>query len=145
MTEDTPRKDAPPPLATYPLRSVETISYADTDRQGHVNNAVFATLCETGRVAFLYAPEKPLAPEGASFVIARLLIEFQAEISWPGQVEIGTRIAAIGRSSLTLAQGLFQAGRSVAAAETVIVLMDETTRRSRVLPEATLAVLRSLG
>jgi len=137
--------DDAPALATYPLRRIETIRYADTDRQGHVNNAVFATLCETGRVAFLYDPVQPLAPDGASFVIARLTIDFRAEIRWPGEVEIGTRIQSIGRSSMVLAQGLFQNGRCVATAETVIVLMDETTRRSRPLPDTTIERLRRLG
>jgi acyl-CoA thioester hydrolase len=139
------RKAAPLPLESYPLRKLETIRYADTDRQGHVNNAVFATLCESGRVAFLYDPEAPLAPAGAEFVIARLLIDFLAEIRWPGEVEIGTMIAAIGRSSVSLRQGLFQNGRPVATAETTIVLMDEVTRRSRALPEATIAALRALA
>ncbi len=124
---------------------METIRYADTDRQGHVNNAVFATLCETGRVAFLYDPAQPLAPDGASFVIARLTIDFRAEIRWPGEVEIGTRIQSIGRSSMVLAQGLFQNGRCAATAETVIVLMDETTRRSRPLPDTTIERLTRLN
>jgi hypothetical protein len=31
------------PLARYPSWATETIRYADTDRQGHVNNAVFAS------------------------------------------------------------------------------------------------------
>ena len=146
MTDDTtpvPHSE-PPALASYPLRRMETIRYADTDRQGHVNNAVFATFCESGRVAFLYDPAQPLAPAGASFVIARLLIDFKAEITWPGQVEIGTKIASIGRSSFTLLQGLFQNGRCVATAETVIVLMDEATRRSHPFPAATLAALQRL-
>ena len=34
--------------------SREVCRYGDTDRQGHVNNAAFATFCETGRVLFLY-------------------------------------------------------------------------------------------
>jgi acyl-CoA thioester hydrolase len=126
---------APAPIETYVLRHTETIRYADTDRQGHVNNAIFATFFESGRVAFLYDPEKPLAPNGSSFVIARLVLDFRAEIHWPGSVAIGTRVASIGRSSFTLAQGIFQKERCVATAETVIVLMDETTRKSTPLTE----------
>jgi len=50
------------PLDAYPFRTTAEIRYADTDRQGHVNNAVFATFSEIGRVAFLYDPAHPLAP-----------------------------------------------------------------------------------
>src|SRR3954467_9705665 len=67
-------------LDVYPSRTSAAIRYADTDRQGHVNNAVFATFSEIGRVAFLYDPAEPLAPEGASFVVARLSIDFHAEL-----------------------------------------------------------------
>jgi len=60
-----------PKLADYPRHAHDKLRYADTDRQGHVNNAVFATFFETGRVEFLYDPTAPLhAPDGA-FVIAR--------------------------------------------------------------------------
>jgi acyl-CoA thioester hydrolase len=123
-------------LDDFPCRTSDKIRYADTDRQGHVNNAIFATLLETGRVEILYEPSSPLADPGSAFVIARLVLDFHAEISWPGTVQIGTRVVAIGRSSVTLEQGLFQDGQCVATAETIIVHMDETTRRSRPLSQA---------
>jgi acyl-CoA thioester hydrolase len=131
-------------LDDFPLRTSDKVRYADTDRQGHVNNAVFATFLETGRVEILYDPLMPLAEPGSAFVIARLAVDFRAEIVWPGDVQIGTRVIAIGRSSVTLEQGLFQNGRFVATGETVIVLMDETTRRSRPLGPAAIDRLRLL-
>jgi len=128
-------------LEDYPFRTADTIRYGDTDRQGHVNNAAFATFCETGRVAFLFPAEQPLASPGTSFVIARLLLDFLAEITWPGTVDIGTRVTKVGRSSFTLAQGLFQKGRCVATAESVVVLVDDATRKSTPLPAKILAAL----
>jgi acyl-CoA thioester hydrolase len=35
--------------ADFPFLTFDKIRYADTDRQGHVNNAVYATFLETGR------------------------------------------------------------------------------------------------
>jgi acyl-CoA thioester hydrolase len=131
-------------IGDFPLRTSDKIRYADTDRQGHVNNAVFATLLETGRVEILYDPASPLASPGSSFVIAQLVLEFRSEIKWPGTVVIGTRVASLGRSSIKLEQGLFQNDRCVATAETVIVLMDETTRQSRLHPAAAVERLTSL-
>jgi acyl-CoA thioester hydrolase len=131
-------------LEDFPFRTFDKVRYADTDRQGHVNNAAFATFCETGRVEFLFDPERPLYPPGAAFVIARLTLDLRAEVRWPGTVEIGTRVEQIGRSSLTLKQALFQGERLAATAETVIVLMDEETRRSTPLPPATVDALRKL-
>ena len=77
-------------------------------------------------------------------MIARLELDFRAEMTWPGDVEIGTGVASIGRSSVTLAQGIFQAGRCVATATTVVVSMDEATRRSRPLSETAVAALTAL-
>lgn len=122
--------------ATFPLWVQETARYGDTDRQGHVNNAVFATFCETGRVSFLYDRGTPLAPRGCSFVIARLVLDFRAEIQWQDVVDIGTVVQRIGRSSFSLGQGLFVGATCVATSEGVIVLIDNATRRSTPFPDA---------
>lgn len=132
-------------IEDFPLRALDKLRYADTERQGHINNAVFVTLLETGRVELLYDPAVPLAEPGSAFVIARLEIDFHTEIVWPGEVEIGTRVASVGRSSIRLEQCLFQNGRCVATGATVIVLMDEATRRSCPLSDAAVARLSSLA
>lgn len=131
-------------LADYPLRTYDKIRYGDTDRQGHVNNAVFATFLESGRVEILYDAGDPLADPGCAFVIAQLVLNFRAEVKWPGSVEIGTRVASVGRSSIRMEQALFQDGRCVATAETAIVQMDETTRRSSPLSARAVARLSAL-
>jgi acyl-CoA thioester hydrolase len=127
-----------PKLADYPFRTSDKIRFGDTDRVGHVNNAVFSTLFELGRVEMLLMPPAPPLEPGTAIVIVRLVIDFKAELNWPGEVMIGTRVAGIGRSSVKIEQALFQNGKCAATAENVIVLMDEATRRSRPLPEAAL-------
>ena len=129
-------------LQDFPLRSFDKLRYGDTDQQGHVNNAIFATLLETGRVEMVYRDSAPLMDPGCVFVIARLQLDFIGEILWPGRVDIGTRLTTIGRSSLTMEQALFQHERLVAWAETVVVQVDASTRRSRPFSDAALARLR---
>jgi hypothetical protein len=58
-TKEKPVQSAPD-LDQFPSRTYEKLRYADTDRQGHINNAVFATMLETGRVEVLYNPSQPL-------------------------------------------------------------------------------------
>jgi acyl-CoA thioester hydrolase len=113
----------------------EVCRYGDTDRQGHVNNAVFATFCESGRVAFLRLGEKHLLPAGAEFVIVRLTINFRRELMWGDVVQIGTRISRIGNTSMVAAQALFRGEECVADAESVLVMMDAQTRKAAPLPE----------
>lgn len=131
-------------LEDFPLHDYDKLRYADTDRLGHVNNAVFSTFLESGRVGILYNPEAPLVEDDTDFVIARLELDYHSEVNWPGRVDIGTRVVRIGRSSLTLQQGVFQNQRCVATAQTVIVQTNKSTRRSQPLSERTIAALEKL-
>ena len=122
-----------PPLtnpAMYPIWAQDTARYGDTDSNGHLNNAVFCTFLETGRITFLLAPGDPLAPPGFGFAIVRLAIDFRAEMHWGGAVSIGTAVMNVGRTSFRLAQAIFQDDVCTATAESVMVLMDLTTRRA---------------
>ena len=111
----------------------DTIRYGDMDPQRHVNNVAFATFSETGRTQFLY--EMLPAPVGCHFVIVKLVIHFRQEVTWPGTVDVGTTVIAIGRTSFTLGQGLFVGDTCFATAENVLVLTGNDSRRSTPLPE----------
>jgi acyl-CoA thioester hydrolase len=122
-----------PRRAEFPHRLVQNIRFADLDRQNHVNNAVFLTFFESGRVDMLYQPKNGLMVPGTVYVLARVLIDYLGELNWPGDVEIATRIAEVGRSSLTLDQALFVGETCVANGRTILVLIDEKTRRPQPL------------
>jgi acyl-CoA thioester hydrolase len=126
---------------SYEIWAYDKLRYNDTDRQGHVNNAVFATFCETGRVAFLYDKSLALAASGCNFVVARLAIDFRAELYFPGMIDIGTRVLKIGRSSFVVGQGIFKGELCAATAETVAVQTNDETRRSQPLTREMIAWL----
>ena len=100
------------------------LRYNDTDRQGHVNNVAFATFCEQGRADFLLGAQAPAMPAGASFVLARICVDYLREVFWPGTVSVGTGMLGVGRSSMRLAQAMFVGEACVATATSVIVLVD---------------------
>ncbi len=131
-------------LADFPLVALEKLRYSDTDRQGHINNAVFATLLETGRVELLYAQDGALHGLDCSFVIASLHLDFLDEVHWPGSVKIGTRVEKIGCSSVTLGQAIFQDDRCVATSTSVIVQVGLESRRAVPLGEHALAKFSAL-
>lgn len=133
-----------PRLAQFPGVAREVTRFGDLDPQGHVNNAVFATYFETGRVVLLRDPSNPLNPPGTTSVLARLDISFLREMHWPGEVTIGTATTRIGRSSYTFLQAIFQDGHCTATADATIVMIDSTTRKSRPLPEEVVARLEAL-
>ena len=134
----------PPAPEDFTVWTADRLRYCDTDRQGHINNAVFATFCESGRTALLFEEGAPIAAPGYAGGIARLVLDFRSELNWPGTVDIGTAVASLGNSSIVLKQGMFKDGVCAADAETVIVLMDESTRRAAPLPQEVRAKLEKL-
>ncbi len=114
MTKDIQLKD-------FPLITFDKIRYGDTDRQGHVNNASFATFLETGRAELFYKELHGLLPEGATFVVANINLNLLGEVFWPGKVDIGTGVIHIGNSSIKVLQHIYYNGKCVAIAETINV------------------------
>jgi len=123
------------PLDAYPATTMQTLRYNDMDPAGHVNNAVYSTLFEAGRVPILYDPSRQMPPAGSHFSIVKLTIDFRSELTWPGEVTIGTGVTRIGGSSVGLLQAIFNDGHCCATAENIVVLTDSTTRKSTALPD----------
>jgi len=121
------------------------LRYGDTDRQGHVNNAAYCTFFESGRCAFLFDDKgNNVAGDGKGFVIVKLTLDYLEEINFPGIVEVGSRISKLGKSSFTVEQAVFKDGICCSTAESVIVQIDESTKRSSQMSENLVSVLSRL-
>lgn len=134
-------KKPTPLLEHYPHRTTDIVRFGDLDPQGHVNNAVFATYFESGRVALFRDPDLGIGIENATYVLVRQEIDFLRELRWPGNVIIGTALAELGRSSFTMVQAAFSGEECVAAGRATLVMLDTTTRRPRPLPPEAIARL----
>lgn len=121
------------------------LRYGDTDRQGHVNNAAYCTFFESGRCAFLFDDKgNNVAGDDKNFVIVRLTLDYLEEINFPGIVEVGSRISKLGKSSFTVEQAVFKDGICCSTAESIIVQIDNSTKRSSQMSESLVAVLSKL-
>lgn len=129
--------------AIYTLWHRDVARYGDTDTNGHLNNAVFSTFLESGRISFLMHPKAPLSLPGHGFAIVRLVMDYRAEMHWGTEVEIATGVLRIGRTSFSLAQAIYQEGVCTATAESVLVLMDLTARRAAPVEGALRAALEA--
>jgi acyl-CoA thioester hydrolase len=139
----TSRRILPRLEEDFPYVYAEPIRYADMDRQGHVNNAVYSTFLESGRVNLFRDPRSGLDIPDVETVLARLEIDYLRELRWPGTVQIGTGVARIGRTSVVLDQAVFSDGACAAVATAVMVLMDSATRKPRPLPQDAVAKLKA--
>jgi acyl-CoA thioester hydrolase len=126
---ETARRDQTPRLEDFPYRLTDNVRFGDLDPNQHVNNAVYATYFETGRVTLMKDPRHGLLQEGLAWIMVRLDMHFRAELRWPGTIELGLGVVRLGRTSVTCEQVVFSEGRCVASATAVLVLIDEVTRK----------------
>lgn len=132
----TARQDATPHLDDFPYRLSDNVRFGDLDPNQHVNNAVYATYFETGRVSLMKEPKHGLTQPGLAWIMVRLDMHFRAELHWPGTIELGLGVVKFGRTSVTCDQVVFSEGKCVASARAVMVVIDETTRKPAPLTDA---------
>ena len=112
----------------------DRVRYSDLDPVGHVNNNSISQYFENAR-AYLYRLIAPTWPLGDSvFVLARTAVDYHRELHMPADLRIGSAIARIGRSSLTICNALFHGTHGVAWCESVSVLIDQKTRKPVEIP-----------
>ena len=132
-----PARKPAPQLAEYPHRVTDNIRFGDLDPQGHVNQAIFLTYFESGRVAMFRNPDLSIGVANATYVLVRQEIDFMRELHWPSEVVVGSALADFGRTSFTLLQAVFEGDVCAAAGRAIMVLLDAKTRRPMALtPEA---------
>ncbi len=123
-----------------------TIRYRDVDAMGHVNNAVYVTYLEVARTElwrqrFGFSGGADEFP----FVVARIAVDYRAPVHLGDALLVHVAVAAIGRSSFTLAYRLEVGGRLVAEAESVLVAVDAATQKPGPLSSAQRRDLEALA
>lgn len=116
-----------------------TVLWGDHDAFNHVNNLAYLRWCETARVEYfrrigLY-PELPI--KGLGPILATQTCHYRRPLNYPDTVAIGTRVTAIGNSSVRMAHAIVSnaTGELAAESESVIVTMDYGTGRPVRVPE----------
>ena len=136
------RSDAEPRLEDFPYRVSDNVRYADLDPNHHVNNAVYASYFETGRVTLVKDHARGLMPQGLSWMMVRLDMHFRAQLRWPGEIEMGLGLVKFGRTSVTFDQVVFSEGKCVASAKSVTVLIDAASHKPMPLTPAIVAAFQ---
>jgi acyl-CoA thioester hydrolase len=130
--------------APFAVRTSVTLRYSDMDPLGHLNNAVYSTLYEAGRVDFARDVMSKHLAAGFDTVLVRVEIDFLAEGRFPGTAEVTTWLTRIGGSSFDFAHELALDGKLLSRARSVCALIDTTRRRAVRFPEALRAALQPL-
>jgi len=137
MNEKTP----PPPLSAFPHVREERLRMTDLDFQKHVNNAALTTLLAGARFDFLAEFVRPIIPEKDILMIATMQVDFLTELKYGMPVFTGTRVEALGRTSLRLGQAMYQGEACAATSTCVFVHVDPHTQQPSPWPDAVRARL----
>jgi acyl-CoA thioester hydrolase len=118
-----------------------SIRYSDQDPMQHINNVAITAFLESGRAGLFghMFSETPLQLQG--LVLARLTVDYLREITFPGSVEVGGMLAALGDRSMTTRYAIFQRDTCCVVSESINVFFDPKTRRSTSPPPTVRAAL----
>ena len=130
-----------PDSTAYPFWIDENIRNADTDQFQHVNNAAIASYCEAGRMALFSVPTLRGAIAGLNVVVVKLTILFERELFYPGAVQVGTCVTAIGNTSFQVSQGLYGSQGRFATSEATCVMMERARHKPIRVPDAVRTLL----
>lgn len=118
------------------------LRFADLDALGHVNSLSLAALVEDGRMRIIFDMPKAMLSE---FMLVSLTMQYLAPAGIDEPVMVTTSLVRAGRSSFTFAHTLEQAKTCLARAESVVVHVDQSSRKSMPLTEEQLRFLRRQG
>jgi acyl-CoA thioester hydrolase len=115
-----------------------TTRWSDNDMFGHLNNAVYLELFDTVLNAWMMREtgiDESVAP--VLGVVAETTCRYLAEVAFPEPVEVGVRVARLGRTSVVFEFGLFLEHTTAIAThgEWVQVYIDRETRRPVPIPD----------
>jgi acyl-CoA thioester hydrolase len=120
---------------TLPIR----VRFRDTDMMGHVNNAVYLTYFEAGRVEWWIALTGNPSLEDLPFILARTEIDFLAEARAAEDLTLGVRAGRLGNKSFDLEYLLVRDadGTPVARGRSVQVMFDYESKQAQLLDDET--------
>jgi acyl-CoA thioester hydrolase len=112
--------------------------WGDMDAMGHVNNAKFFTYDESVRLAYFHElmADDPRFWKDYGMILAHIEADFLAQLKPPADLQIGFRVAKLGRTSLRTEAAMFLGESVVAVTRAVIVWFDYRAGTPLPLPEA---------
>ena len=121
------------------------VRYAEIDAQGHVNNAVYLSYFEVGRVEWLRAAGlsyRELEERGYGIVVVEVLAHYRRAAFFDDELTLRTELAALSRASMRFEYVVSRGGDVLVTGHTRHACVDvDTCKRFRV-PEELLAAAR---
>ncbi|MDR1613300.1 MAG: acyl-CoA thioesterase [Planctomycetota bacterium] len=117
-------------------KKVVTPGFGDIDGLRHINNCMLPVWFELGREPLFRLFHPDLSLENWQLIMARISVDFVAQMRLGADIAIHTFVGKIGRSSTTVYQEAWQKDRLGAKGEAVVVYYDFKNEESLPIPEA---------
>ncbi len=122
-------------------KQVITPRFGDADALRHINNCALPMWFENARMPICKLFHPDLDFDGWRLIIAKITVDFMAQMRIGADVEVRTFVRKIGRSSFTVYHEAWQDGRLGAKGDAVMVHYDFESLKSLPLPDAVRAEL----
>lgn len=109
--------------------------FSDTDALGHINNTMLPVWFEGARDPVFRCFSPDLALTDWKLILAKMDVEFHAELFYGKPVELRTYISRIGNSSFDVYQEVWQNGEKAASGTAVMVHFCHDEKKPKPLPE----------
>ena len=119
--------------------------WGDMDALGHVNNARFFTYDESVRLAYFQQlmSGDPKFWKEYGLILAHIEADFIAQLKPPAELDIGFRIAKIGRTSMGTEAAMFLGDTAVAITRGILVWFDYRAGKALPVPDDVKARIRA--
>ena len=122
------------------------VRYAEIDAQGHVNNAVYLSYFEVGRVEWLRAAGlsyKELEARGYGIVVVEALAHYRRAAFFDDELTLRTELADLSRASLRFEYEVSRGGETLVTGHTRHACINLATGRPIRVPKELLEVARA--
>ncbi len=135
MTDASPNTH----LTDYRLVLRWPVQWGDQDAFGHVNNTVYFRWFETGRIDYMsrlgfdpWYEQHKIGP-----ILASIRCDYRRQVKYPDEVEIGTRVTRLGRSSVQIEHRIYSRTQQTVVAEgdSTIVVFDYLKQKPTGIPD----------
>jgi acyl-CoA thioester hydrolase len=135
-------------LAEFPVVISIPVQWGDQDAFGHVNNTVPHRWFESarielfGRIGLLDLRKE----QGIGPILAAVACDYRRQINFPDTVQVGIRVARVGRSSIGFEHAIVSEAQGAVVAEgtSTTVVFDYQAHKSHPVPETVRRAVEAL-
>jgi len=122
----------------FHFQSSFTVRFKDCDLLGHMNNAVYLTICEEARHEFYkevgFRQPEPFSSESKGFILAAANVDFQSPAIFMEELTVYTRISRFGTKSYDMEYLIVSTNDKRVVAESTATLVAFDYKKNESIP-----------